>query len=125
MIGRDFLSKIGSGQESHGAPPGYYLLLFWATFFPGAMLTAPAVPAIWAARREPGAKFLLAWVVPSWIVLEIVITKLPHYVLPIYPAIAILLAGLRGRPQPLPQALAHQRDDLVVSASAHGRHRRD
>jgi 4-amino-4-deoxy-L-arabinose transferase-like glycosyltransferase len=92
-IGHDFLSKIGSGQESHGAPPGYYLLLFWATFFPGAMLTAPAVPAIWAARREPGAKFLLAWVVPSWILLEIVITKLPHYVLPTYPAIAILLAG--------------------------------
>src|SRR5262249_41808544 len=92
-IGRDLLSKIGSGQESHGAPPGYYLLLFWATFFPGAMLTAPAVPSIWAARREPGAKFLLAWVVPSWILLEIVITKLPHYVLPTYPAIAILLAG--------------------------------
>jgi 4-amino-4-deoxy-L-arabinose transferase-like glycosyltransferase len=92
-IGRDLLSKIGSGQESHGAPPGYYLLLFWVTFFPGAMLTAPAVPAIWAARREPGAKFLLAWVLPSWIVLEIVVTKLPHYVLPIYPAIAILLAG--------------------------------
>jgi 4-amino-4-deoxy-L-arabinose transferase-like glycosyltransferase len=92
-IGHDFLSKIGSGQESHGAPPGTYLLLFWATFFPGAMLATPAVPAIWAARREPGAKFLLAWVVPAWIVLELVITKLPHYVLPLYPAIAILLAG--------------------------------
>jgi 4-amino-4-deoxy-L-arabinose transferase-like glycosyltransferase len=52
------------------------------------------MPAIWAARREPGAKFLLAWVVPSWIVLEIVVTKLPHYVLPIYPAMAILLAGV-------------------------------
>jgi len=92
-IGRDLLSKIGSGQESHGAPPGTYLLLFWATFFPGAMLMTPAIPAIWAAKREPGAKFLLAWVLPSWIVLELVVTKLPHYVLPIYPAIAILLAG--------------------------------
>jgi len=92
-IGRDLLSKIGSGQESHGAPPGFYLLLFWVTFFPGAMLTGPAVPAIWAARREPGAKFLLAWVLPSWILLELVVTKLPHYVLPVYPAIAILLAG--------------------------------
>src|SRR5919201_560150 len=51
-IGRDLLSKVGSGQESHGAPPGTYLVLFWATFFPGAMLIIPAVPAIWAARRE-------------------------------------------------------------------------
>jgi len=93
-IGRDLLSKLATGQESHGAPPGYYALLYWVTFFPGAMLTALAAPAIWAARREPGAKFLLAWVVPAWIVLEIVVTKLPHYVLPLYPAIAILLAGI-------------------------------
>jgi 4-amino-4-deoxy-L-arabinose transferase-like glycosyltransferase len=31
--------------------------------------------------------------VPSWIVFELVVTKLPHYVLPLYPAIAILIAG--------------------------------
>src|SRR5262245_41142393 len=93
-VGRDLFSKIFSGQESHGAPPGLYALLYWVTFFPGSMLTFPAAPAIWAARREPGAKFLLAWVIPSWIVLEIVVTKLPHYVLPAYPAIAILLAGI-------------------------------
>jgi 4-amino-4-deoxy-L-arabinose transferase-like glycosyltransferase len=36
---------------------------------------------------------LLAWLVPSWIVFELVVTKLPHYVLPLYPAIAILIAG--------------------------------
>jgi 4-amino-4-deoxy-L-arabinose transferase-like glycosyltransferase len=92
-IGHDLFAKIGSGQESHGAPPGTYLLLFWVTFFPGAMLAPLAAPAIWRARGEPGAKFLLAWIVPSWIVLEIVVTKLPHYVLPLYPAIAILIAG--------------------------------
>jgi 4-amino-4-deoxy-L-arabinose transferase-like glycosyltransferase len=32
--------------------------------------------------------------VPSWLVLELVMTKLPHYVLPLYPAIAILIAGV-------------------------------
>jgi 4-amino-4-deoxy-L-arabinose transferase-like glycosyltransferase len=32
--------------------------------------------------------------VPSWIVFELVVTKLPHYVLPLYPAIAILIAGV-------------------------------
>jgi 4-amino-4-deoxy-L-arabinose transferase-like glycosyltransferase len=93
-IGQDLLGKVASGQESHGAPPGYYLLLFWVTFWPGAALAAAAAPAIYAARREPGAKFLLAWVVPSWIVFELVVTKLPHYVLSLYPAIAILIAGI-------------------------------
>jgi 4-amino-4-deoxy-L-arabinose transferase-like glycosyltransferase len=95
-IGGDMLSKLAA-QESHGAPPGLYLLLFWITFWPGAPVAAMATPAVWRARREPGAQFLLAWLVPSWIVFELVLTKLPHYVLPLYPAIAILTAGALER----------------------------
>src|SRR6201996_5593425 len=95
-IGGDMLSKLAA-QESHGAPPGVYLLLFWLTFWPGAPLAAMAAPAVWRARREPGAQFLLAWLVPSWIVFEAVLTKLPHYVLPLYPAIAILTIGALER----------------------------
>ncbi|HYZ49121.1 MAG TPA: glycosyltransferase family 39 protein [Sphingomonas sp.] len=91
-VGGDMLSKFGA-QESHGAPPGLYLLLFWVTFWPGAPLAGMAAPAVWRARREPGAQFLLAWLIPSWIVFEAVLTKLPHYVLPLYPAIAILTSG--------------------------------
>ncbi|HEY5310386.1 MAG TPA: phospholipid carrier-dependent glycosyltransferase, partial [Casimicrobiaceae bacterium] len=91
-VGGDMLSKLAA-QESHGAPPGLYLLLFWVTFWPGAPLAGMAAPAVWRARREPGAQYLLAWLVPSWIVFELVLTKLPHYVLPLYPAIAILTAG--------------------------------
>jgi 4-amino-4-deoxy-L-arabinose transferase-like glycosyltransferase len=95
-IGGDMLSKLAA-QESHGAPPGTYLLLFWVTFWPGAPLAAMAAPAVWRARREPAAQFLLAWLVPSWIVFELVLTKLPHYVLPLYPAIAILTVGALER----------------------------
>jgi 4-amino-4-deoxy-L-arabinose transferase-like glycosyltransferase len=93
-IGHDLLAKVESGQESHGVPPGFYFLLFWLTFFPGAMLAGLAAPAVWRARGDPGARFLLAWLVPSWIVFELVPTKLPHYVLPLYPAIAILIVGV-------------------------------
>jgi 4-amino-4-deoxy-L-arabinose transferase-like glycosyltransferase len=93
-VGEDMLAKVASGQEAHGAPPGYYLVLFWITFWPGAVLAGLAAPAVWRARKEAGAQFLLAWLIPSWIVFEIVMTKLPHYVLPLYPAIAILIAGV-------------------------------
>src|SRR5690242_3792419 len=95
-VGGDMLSKLAA-QESHGAPPGLYLLLFWITFWPGAPLAGMAVPAVWRARREPGAQYLLAWLIPSWIVFELVLTKLPHYVLPLYPAIAILAVGALER----------------------------
>ena len=92
-VGTDLLSKVSNSMESHGAPPGTYFLLFFATFFPASILAGLAAPAVWSVRREPAARFLLAWLVPSWIVFELVVTKLPHYVLPLYPAIAILIAG--------------------------------
>ena len=88
-IGGDMLSKLAA-QESHGAPPGTYFLLFWITFWPGAPLAGLAAPAVWRERRQPEVRFLLAWLIPSWIVFELVLTKLPHYVLPLYPPIAIL-----------------------------------
>jgi 4-amino-4-deoxy-L-arabinose transferase-like glycosyltransferase len=93
-LGHDMLDKVTSGQEAHGAPPGFYFLLFWVTFWPGSVLTGLAAPIVWKSRREPGARFLLAWLIPSWLVFEAVMTKLPHYVLPLYPAIAILIAGI-------------------------------
>jgi 4-amino-4-deoxy-L-arabinose transferase-like glycosyltransferase len=93
-IGHDLASKIGNGQETHGAPPGTYFVLFWVTFFPGSILAGLATPAVVRSWRDPATKFLLAWLIPSWIVFELVMTKLPHYVLPLYPAIAILIAGV-------------------------------
>lgn len=102
-IGHDLGAKLGSAQETHGAPPGYYFVLFWVTFFPGSILAGLATPAVRRSWREPDIKFLLAWLVPSWIVFEVVITKLPHYVLPLYPAIAVLIAGAIDR-----HALSHR-----------------
>jgi 4-amino-4-deoxy-L-arabinose transferase-like glycosyltransferase len=89
----DTLGKIADAQESHAGPPGYYLISFFATFFPASILVGLAAPAVWARRREAPVRFLLAWLVPSWLVFELAMTKLPHYVLPLCTAIAILIAG--------------------------------
>lgn len=91
-MGQDLIGKLFSGQESHGAPPGFYWLLFWVTFWPVAPLAAMATDFAWNERLQTSVRFLAAWIVPAWIVLEAVATKLPHYVLPLYPAIAILIA---------------------------------
>ena len=88
----DLIPKILSGQESHGAPPGTYLLALYPSFWPASLLVIPAVVAAFAHRRERGAGFCLAWAVPAWLLFALVPTKLPHYVLPTYPALA-LLAG--------------------------------
>ena len=88
----DFVSKLLSGQESHGAPPGFYLLLFPVLFWPSSLLAIRYLPDFWQRRREDTVRFLLAWIIPSWIIFELVPTKLPHYVLPFFPAIALLIA---------------------------------
>jgi 4-amino-4-deoxy-L-arabinose transferase-like glycosyltransferase len=85
------MNKVAGGQESHGAPPGVYLAAFWVTFWPAAPLAAAAAPWVWTRRRDPAVLFLLCWIVPTWLLFELVPTKLPHYVLPVYPGLAILL----------------------------------
>jgi 4-amino-4-deoxy-L-arabinose transferase-like glycosyltransferase len=96
-VGGDLMSKLSGGSEGHWAPPLTYLVLFWLTFWPAAPLAALAAPAVARHRREPAVRFLLGWLVPAWIVFELVPTKLPHYVLPLYPAVAILIAWATER----------------------------
>ncbi len=101
-LGRDLLGKVAEGQEGHGAPPGSYLVTFWLTFWPAALPFALALPAIWAARRARWALFCLCWTLPGWVVFEAVPTKLLHYTMPLYPALAILTAaGWAATPRPL------------------------
>ena len=91
-IRTDLLSKVSKGAEGHGAPPGYYFLLYWFALFPAAQLTWLAAPYAWKNRADPVVRFLLAWLVPSWLLFEIVTTKLPHYMLPFMPPAAMLIA---------------------------------
>ncbi|GGC71197.1 ArnT family glycosyltransferase [Chelatococcus reniformis] len=93
-IGKDMLGKVGSGQERHWAPPGTYLLVFFGTAWPLAPFVAIASQTWWRERRDDVVAFALAWVLPAWLVFELVPTKLPHYVLPLFPALALL--AVRG-----------------------------
>jgi 4-amino-4-deoxy-L-arabinose transferase-like glycosyltransferase len=91
-IGVDLLPKMTGGQESHGAPPGYYAVLMLVFFWPGSLFAGPALVQVWRERLQPSVRFCLAWLIPAWIAFELIPTKLPHYVLPLYPALALLTA---------------------------------
>jgi len=91
-VGGDLGRKLALGDDSHWGPPGLHLLLLPVLLFPLSGLLPGAVLAAWRGRRTAPARFLAAWVVPSWIVFEAVPTKLPHYTLPLYPALCLLAA---------------------------------
>jgi 4-amino-4-deoxy-L-arabinose transferase-like glycosyltransferase len=99
-VGRDLLSRLLEAAEGHWGPPGYFWLLFWLCFWPASALAPMASAFAWARRREREVRSLIAWIVPGWLMFEIVVTKLPHYVLPLYPGIAILIALALERKAP-------------------------
>ncbi len=81
---RGFMPRSGRGEEER---IGARLTEPWHT----RVRRAPAYLAGLRATRRPEA-FLIAWMLPSWIVFELVGTKLPHYTMPLYPAVALLTA---------------------------------
>ncbi len=91
-IKTDLIPKLVSAQESHGAPPGYFAGLMIAFFFPASLYAWPALYRAVKAREETGVRFCLAWLIPAWAMFEIAPTKLPHYTLPLYPALALITA---------------------------------
>ncbi len=98
-----------SAMEGHRGPPGYYLLLSPALLWPASLALVPALYRGFAVGLNGGKKsekspacrksgwagrdqelFCLVWLIPFWLMFELVATKLPHYVLPTFPAFALL-----------------------------------
>jgi 4-amino-4-deoxy-L-arabinose transferase-like glycosyltransferase len=91
-LGGDFATKLIGEQETHGGPYGYYAMLAHLTFWPGSLALLPGIVLGVMRWREPAIRYLLLWAATAWLMFEIAPTKLPHYVLPAYPAIAALSA---------------------------------
>ncbi len=93
MFGHEIFGKVQGVHESHGAPPGAYLLAFPLTLFPASLFVLLALPRIWATRATDATRFCIAWILPTWLAFELAPTKLPHYVFPTYPALCLLAAA--------------------------------
>ena len=91
-LGGDFATKLIGEQETHGGPYGYYAMLAHLTFWPGSLALLPGIVLGIMRWREPAIRYLLLWAATAWLMFEIAPTKLPHYVLPAYPAVAALCA---------------------------------
>ena len=113
-IGHDLFAKLVGAQESHGAPPFAYLALAMLTLWPASLFLVPALVRTWGRRELWVERYLLAWVVPAWLLLELVPTKLPHYALPLYPAIALAAGAALADVTPLAKASWAARGDIAV-----------
>jgi 4-amino-4-deoxy-L-arabinose transferase-like glycosyltransferase len=88
---------VSSGQESHGFPPGYYLITTLILFWPGSILIYPFIKKnlkqnFIRIRKHDLTFFLLISFSVPYILFELVSTKLPHYIYPSYLPLSILLS---------------------------------
>jgi 4-amino-4-deoxy-L-arabinose transferase-like glycosyltransferase len=112
---RENVGRFAAAMEGHSGPPYYYLVTLLVGLTPWCVLLGPA---LWDALRvarssrrvpceddssrgtrlEPRATtFLIAWVA-VWVgFFSIAQTKLPNYVLPAYPPLALLTASFLDR----------------------------
>ncbi|MFY7698496.1 MAG: ArnT family glycosyltransferase [Legionella sp.] len=92
MIQKDLLPKLQGSHESHGKPPFFHLTILPLTFWPVSLFLWQGLSYAWDHRNETMVRFLLAWIVPTWIFFEVMPTKLPQYILPTFPPLALLCA---------------------------------
>jgi 4-amino-4-deoxy-L-arabinose transferase-like glycosyltransferase len=83
---------LEQSMEGHGKPPGYHALLIFGTFFPWSLLLPTTIVMAWRKRRLPVIRFGIAAMAGPWLMMELVYTKLPFYVLPAFPGLSFLTA---------------------------------
>jgi 4-amino-4-deoxy-L-arabinose transferase-like glycosyltransferase len=89
-IGQDLAPKLAGKSENPAIPPGAHLLVAPLIMWPGCLLIPAAIWAGWHLRKDPRIRFLLAWVIPGWILFEAAPAKLAHYTLPVHGGIVLL-----------------------------------
>ncbi len=97
FVGEHF-GRATTAMENHGGGLWYYPLAILIGFFPWSVFWVPV--ALWCMRRRPDGKrmafaevFAVCWIAVQVGVFSIAQTKLPSYVTPCYPALAILTAS--------------------------------
>jgi 4-amino-4-deoxy-L-arabinose transferase-like glycosyltransferase len=109
-IGRHVISRSLATMEGHGASSfGIYLLLLpfyfvtiFVSFFPWSIKLPWLIRQLWRQKKagitDPGYSrnqldnYLLTGIAIIFVIFTLVATKLPHYTLPAFPLLALLLA---------------------------------
>ncbi len=95
FFGKHNLQRALQPFETHSGPIYYYLLAILVGFFPWSVFLGPSLANMVQRLRQdhawtPGYILVACWIglfVAFWSLIK---TKLPHYVLPAYPALALL-----------------------------------
>jgi len=101
VLGFLFLSRFQGVVSGHPGPLYYYLPALLLGFFPWSHFIPYAFIKTWKAAKSQATQqpshpaiLTLCYIIPVFIVFSVAKTKLPNYILPIYPFLAIMVGKL-------------------------------
>lgn len=100
--GQDFINinlvsesfrRISEPVSNHKGPPWYYILEILESAWPWQLFYLQGLRLTLENRNFPGPKLVLVWTGVYLLAISVMNTKLPWYVLPIYPAFALAVGS--------------------------------
>lgn len=110
------LQRIWAPVENHKGPPWYYLVEILEYSWPWLLFLPESFRLVWENRNLSWAKLVLVWSGVYLLVISAMTTKLPWYVLPVYPAIALALGGYLAEVWNWPSTKSYPRAWVVILA---------
>ncbi|MEB3359036.1 MAG: glycosyltransferase family 39 protein [Synechococcales bacterium] len=89
--------RVWAAVEDNRQPPWFYLLELLKYGFPWLLFWPMGLGLAWGDRTLSWAKLVLVWGGGYLLVISVMGTKLPWYVLPVYPALALATGYELGR----------------------------
>ena len=92
---RENFGRAMNAMEGHSGGPFFYIIAILVGFFPWSIFTAPMIVGAYCRirRDDPwrvGYVFILCWMGVYVVLFSFAATKLPSYITPCYPALALL-----------------------------------
>jgi 4-amino-4-deoxy-L-arabinose transferase-like glycosyltransferase len=89
-LGNQSIARVWTSVEDNSGPFWYYLLEIFKYAMPWLLFLPQGFRLAWENRSLSWAKLVLVWSCGYFLVISLMSTKLPWYVLPIYPALALV-----------------------------------
>ncbi|NCO74396.1 MAG: glycosyltransferase family 39 protein [Cyanobacteria bacterium] len=96
------VNRVFTAVEGHQGPIWYYLLELLKYPHPWLFISITGLAIAWGKRNWSWAKFIIVWSSAYLLAISIMGTKLPWYIMPIYPVLSIAAGVALGKIKSLP-----------------------
>jgi 4-amino-4-deoxy-L-arabinose transferase-like glycosyltransferase len=113
FIVKHHLRRFSQPMEGHGGPFWLYIPVVLIGFFPWSVFSIQSYKTI--RDSDPDAyRFLLGWFGVVFVFFSLASTKLPHYILPLFPALALASGLFWGRILSSDEKEAAKAENLII-----------